>query len=124
MIETGIFGGSFNPVHKGHISLAEHILTEAQLNEVWFVVSPLNPFKCKADDLLDDDKRLEMTRLALKDHPGLMASDYEFQLPRPSYTWKTLSHLAPNFKLNMELVFSLEKPSSVLRKSMMLYPIT
>ena len=46
MIETGIFGGSFNPVHKGHISLAERILTEAQLNEVWFVVSPLNPFKC------------------------------------------------------------------------------
>ena len=84
MIETGIFGGSFNPVHKGHISLAERILTEAQLNEVWFVVSPLNPFKCKAGDLLDDDKRLEMTRLALKDHPGLMASDYEFQLPRPS----------------------------------------
>lgn len=97
MIETGIFGGSFNPVHKGHISLAERILTEAQLNEVWFVVSPLNPFKCKAGDLLDDDKRLEMTRLALKDHPGLMASDYEFQLPRPSYTWKTLSHLRDDF---------------------------
>jgi len=97
MIETGIFGGSFNPIHTGHISLAERILTEARLGEVWFVVSPLNPFKRNADDLLADDKRLEMTRLALKDHPGLVASDYEFRLPRPSYTWKTLSRLRDDY---------------------------
>ncbi len=97
MIQTGFFGGSFNPIHTGHISLAEHILRETALDEVWFVVSPLNPFKRGAGDLLSDERRLRMVRLALVGHPGLVASDYEFHLPRPSYTWNTLANLRSDF---------------------------
>ena len=89
MSTTGIFGGSFNPIHNGHIELARRLLSIARLDEVWFVVSPQNPFK-QGDDLLDDALRLEMVRLALKDEPRMAASDYECHLPRPSYTWRTL----------------------------------
>ena len=92
----GLYGGSFNPVHFGHIRLARQIRQLAGLDELWFMVSPQNPFK--ADQrLLDDDKRLELTRLALRRERGLVASDYEFHLPRPSYTWNTLQALARDF---------------------------
>lgn len=89
----GIFGGSFNPVHNGHIELARRLLTLAGLDEVWFVVSPQNPFK-RNEKLLDDELRLEMVRLALADEPHMAASDCEFRLPRPSYMWHTLQSLA------------------------------
>ena len=62
MIKTGIFGGSFNPIHNGHIALAKHILSLAGLDEIWFVVSPQNPFKSTDSDLLADHFRLELTR--------------------------------------------------------------
>ena len=96
MITTGIFGGSFNPVHNGHIELARRLLGLAGLDEVWFVVSPQNPFK-RNDSLLDDSLRLEMVRLALKDEPRMEACDCEFSLPRPSYTWHTLQALAEDY---------------------------
>ena len=92
----GIFGGSFNPVHNGHIELARRLLTLAGLDEVWFVVSPQNPFK-RNEKLLDDELRLEMVRLALADEPHMAASDCEFRLPRPSYMWHTLQSLAKNY---------------------------
>lgn len=92
----GIFGGSFNPVHNGHIELARRLLTLAGLDEVWFVVSPQNPFK-RNEKLLDDALRLEMVRLALADEPRMAASDCEFRLPRPSYMWHTLQSLAKNY---------------------------
>ena len=92
-IRVGFFGGSFNPVHNGHIALARHLLGELRLDEVWFVVSPQNPFK-QGDTLLDDALRLEMVRLALKDEPRMAASDYECHLPRPSYTWRTLQGMS------------------------------
>ena len=94
---TGIFGGSFNPIHTGHIALARHLLTEAHLDEVWFLVSPLNPFKQAAPDLLPDHLRYELACRALADEPQLVASDYEFRLPRPSYTWQTLQHLRADY---------------------------
>jgi nicotinate-nucleotide adenylyltransferase len=94
MIKTGIYGGSFNPIHNGHIALARQILTSAGLDEVWFVVSPQNPFKQTSTDLLDDAKRLELTRLALADDDRLIACDDEYRLPRPSYTWHTLQALS------------------------------
>lgn len=91
---TGIFGGSFNPIHNGHIALARQLLRLASLDEIWFMVSPLNPFKRDAGDLLDDGRRLLMARKALQGEPRLVACDYEFRLPKPSYTWDTLRHLS------------------------------
>lgn len=89
MITTGIFGGSFNPIHNGHISLARQILKAGGLDEIWFVVSPQNPLKL-ADTLADDDYRLSLVRKALEGEPSLVASDYEFHMPRPSYMYDTL----------------------------------
>ncbi len=96
-VPTGIFGGSFNPIHMGHIGLARDILRLTHLREVWFLVSPLNPFKQQAGDLIADRLRFDMVRRALAQEPGLVASDYEFGLPRPSYTWQTLSHLREDY---------------------------
>ena len=92
----GIFGGSFNPVHFGHIRLARQLRQLAGLDEVWLMVSPQNPFKTN-QTLLDDDKRLQLVQLALKREKGLVASDFEFRLPKPSYTWNTLQALAQSF---------------------------
>lgn len=96
LLRTGLFGGSFNPIHNGHIGLARHLLGAARLDEVWFMVSPQNPFK-QHSDLLDDEKRLELVRLALADETRMKACDYEFLLPRPSYTWNTLQHLKHDY---------------------------
>jgi len=96
LLRTGLFGGSFNPIHNGHIRLARHLLVAAKLDEVWFMVSPQNPFK-QHSNLLDDEKRLELVRLALADEPHMKACDYEFLLPRPSYTWNTLQHLKHDY---------------------------
>lgn len=92
-IKTGIYGGSFNPIHNGHIALARHLLQEAELDEIWFVVSPQNPFKVQ-QQLLADDKRLLLVRKALAPYPQLVASDFEFSLPRPSYMWHTLQDMS------------------------------
>lgn len=97
MIKTGFFGGSFNPIHLGHISMARQMLKEGGLDEVWFSVTPQNPFKRSATDLIDDSERLEMVRKALEEEPSLTASDYEFHLPKPSFTWSTLQHLLADY---------------------------
>ena len=94
--KTGIFGGSFNPIHNGHISLAQQLLRAAGLDEVWLMVSPQNPLK-KESDLADDTLRMEMARLALKGVEGIVASDYEMRLPKPSYTWHTLLALSRDY---------------------------
>ena len=96
MIRTGIFGGSFNPIHNGHIKLARQLRERAGLDEVWLMVSPQNPLK-QASDLLDDEKRMQMARLALENEPHIIASDYEMHLPKPSYTWKTLQALSKDY---------------------------
>ena len=80
MIRTAVFGGSFNPVHYGHINLAKEILRQDLADEVWLMVSPRNPLKQQAD-LLDEQTRLRLARLALADVPGVFASDEEFSLP-------------------------------------------
>lgn len=97
MKKVGIFGGSFNPIHMGHIVLAKRLCEATKLDEVWFMVSPMNPFKQNVTDLLDDKLRLELVRKALKNEPKLQACDYEFQLPKPSYTWHTLQAISHDF---------------------------
>ena len=96
-MRIGLFGGSFNPIHNAHIALASTICEQARLDEVWFMVSPQNPLK-QAQDLLGENERYEMVKLALESQEKvLMASNYEFHLERPSYTWKTLRALKQDF---------------------------
>ena len=96
MIKVGLFGGSFNPIHVGHIALAQAALKECGLDEVWLMVSPQNPLK-RDMKLLDDALRLEMAQNALEGVEGIVACDYEFRLPKPSYTWNTLQHLSKDY---------------------------
>jgi len=88
----GLFFGSFNPVHVGHMIIANFMATQTPLDEVWMVVSPQNPLKPKAN-LARDYDRLHLVRLAIGDNPLLRASDIEFGLPKPSYTIDTLAFL-------------------------------
>ena len=92
MKRIGIFGGSFNPIHLGHTALAAYICEQGLVDEVWLMVSPQNPLKCDLT-LLDENERLTMARLAVTPYPMLRASDFEFTLPRPSYTYHTLQAL-------------------------------
>ena len=97
MIKTGLFGGSFNPIHNGHITLAQAVLRQCQLDEVWLMVSPQNPLKRNSSDLLDDSLRFEVAQKALADIDRVVACDYEFYLSKPSYTWDTLQHLSQDY---------------------------
>ena len=90
---TGIYGGSFNPIHLGHVCLAKALADSGLVDEMWLLVSPQNPFKVDAR-LLDDDKRLHLARLAVRDVPGVEVCDREFTLPRPSYMFNTLQALS------------------------------
>ncbi len=90
--KVGIFGGSFNPIHVGHLALANYLCEFGGLDSVWFLVTPQNPLK-RQDDLLDDCHRLELARMAIQDYAKFHVSDFEFSLPRPSYTIHTLQAL-------------------------------
>lgn len=91
-IKTGIFGGTFNPIHIGHLALANYICEFEALDELWFLVTPQNPLR-QGSDFLDDDKRLELVKLAIEGYPKFVASDFEFHLPKPSYSCNTLDEL-------------------------------
>jgi nicotinate-nucleotide adenylyltransferase len=95
-VNVGLLFGSFNPVHIGHLVIAESVLDEAGLDQVWLVVSPQNPFKQQAS-LLNEYERYIMCELATQTHDRLFASNVEFSLPRPSYTIDTLTHLAAHY---------------------------
>ena len=95
-MKTGLFFGSFNPVHIGHMIIANHMLQYTDLEEVWMVVSPHNPLKNKVS-LAKDSDRLHLVHLAIDDHPRIKASNVEFSLPVPSYTIDTLAHLTEKY---------------------------
>ena len=93
---TGLFFGSFNPIHTGHLIIAENLREHADLDKVWFIVSPQNPLK-EQSLLIKDDLRLQMVKLAIKNNENFMASDIEFKLPKPSYTVNTLELLSKRY---------------------------
>tara|TARA_B100000900_G_scaffold162668_1_gene138149 strand:- start:2729 stop:3316 length:588 start_codon:yes stop_codon:yes gene_type:complete len=94
--KIGLYFGTFNPIHVGHLIIANHMANYTDLDEVWFVVSPHNPFKNK-NNLLDDYARLEMVHRAVKDFDKLRVSDIEFSLSQPSYTANTLAYLGEKY---------------------------
>lgn len=95
-MKVGLFFGSFNPVHTGHMIIANYMATQTDLDQVWMVVSPQNPLK-KKSSLARDHDRLHLVRLATEENPLLKASDIEFKLPQPSYTIDTLTYLQEKY---------------------------
>jgi len=94
--KIGLYFGTFNPIHVGHLIIANYMVTHSDLDEVWMVVTPHNPHK-KKKTLLDNHHRLAMVRVALEEYPKLKASTIEFDLPQPNYTVNTLAHLKEKY---------------------------
>jgi nicotinate-nucleotide adenylyltransferase len=95
-MKIGLYFGSFNPVHNGHLIIAQHVLNETDLEKIWFVVSPQNPFK-QQKALLNEYDRLHLVNIAIEGSASLKAVDIEFKLPRPSYTIDTLTYLSEKY---------------------------
>ncbi|TGV01761.1 nicotinate (nicotinamide) nucleotide adenylyltransferase [Flavivirga rizhaonensis] len=98
-MKIGLYFGSFNPIHIGHLVIANHLAEHSDLDQIWFVVTPHNPFK-KKRSLLDNYQRLEMVYRATKDYTKLKPSDIEFNLPQPNYTINTLAYLQEKYPDN------------------------
>lgn len=96
MKKISLYFGSFNPIHNGHLWLADYLINNNLVDELWFVVSPCNPFK-KEQELIDENLRIEMVRLAVGDNNCLQTSDIEFNMTKPSYTVDTLKKLQQNY---------------------------
>ncbi len=95
-MKIGLYFGSFNPIHTGHLIIAQHILNHTEIQRLWFVISPHNPLKDKAS-LANDRDRLHLVQLAIEDNPSMKASDIEFKLPQPSYTIDTLTYIKEKY---------------------------
>lgn len=95
-MKIALYFGSFNPIHIGHLIIAQHVLNATDVKKLWFVVSPQNPEKPSLS-LLKDRHRLHLVRIAIEDEPCFKASDVEFNLSRPSYTIHTLAHLKDKY---------------------------
>lgn len=95
-MKIGLYFGTFNPIHVGHLIIASHIVENSDLDQVWMVVTPHNPLK-KKTGLLADYHRLQMVHLATQDYDKIIPSDIEFKLPQPNYTVNTLAHLQEKF---------------------------
>jgi nicotinate-nucleotide adenylyltransferase len=98
-MKIGLYFGTFNPIHTGHLIIANHLAENSSLDQIWLVVTPHNPLK-KKSTLLDDHHRLQMVFLATEDYPKLKPSDVEFRLPQPNYTVNTLAHLQEKFPMH------------------------
>ncbi len=98
-MKIGLYFGSFNPIHVGHLIIANHLAEHSELQQIWMVVTPHNPHKDKKT-LLDDQQRLHLVHLATENYPKLKASDIEFKLKQPNYTVNTLAYLQEKFPEN------------------------
>ena len=99
----GLYFGTFNPIHIGHLAIANHMVEFSNLDEIWMVVTPHNPFK-KKSTLLADNHRLQLVKIATEDYSKLKASNIEFKLPQPNYTVNTLAHISekyPEYQFNI-----------------------
>lgn len=102
-MKIGLYFGSFNPIHVGHLIIANHVLNACDIDRIWFVVSPHNPLK-ETSSLLNENHRLHLVQLAIEQEPNFKASNIEFKLPRPSFTIDTMTHLAekyPNYEFKI-----------------------
>jgi nicotinate-nucleotide adenylyltransferase len=97
-MHIGLYFGSFNPIHTGHLIVANHVVNHTDIDKIWFIVSPHNPLK-DAHSLLNEYDRLHLVNLAIEDNPKFRGSNVEFQLPKPSYTIDTLTYLTEKFPL-------------------------
>ncbi|HCY96941.1 nicotinate (nicotinamide) nucleotide adenylyltransferase [uncultured Polaribacter sp.] len=97
MNKVGLYFGTFNPIHVGHLIIANHMVENSDLDEIWMVVTPHNPFKNKSS-LLGNHHRYELVYKATEKYPKIKASDIEFKLPQPNYTAHTLAHISDQFK--------------------------
>jgi len=114
-MRIGLFFGSFNPVHIGHLVIAQYIQQFSELDEVWMVVSPQNPFK-KSNSLLPERQRFNLVQEAIEQIDGLRASDVEFGLPKPSYTVLTLTHLKELYPNNQfELIMGADNRNNLAK---------
>lgn len=95
-MKIALYFGSFNPVHIGHLIIANHVLNHCDVDRVWFIVSPHNPLK-ESSTLLQENHRYRMVQLAIENEPKFRASNFEFKLPRPSYTIETMTHLQAKY---------------------------
>lgn len=98
-MKIGLYFGSFNPIHIGHLIVAQHILDNTEIEKLWFVVSPQNPFK-PSKNLLNEYDRLNLVKLAIADNYSLETCDIEFKLPKPSYTVDTLAYLDEKYPMH------------------------
>lgn len=102
-MKIGLYFGSFNPIHVGHLIIAEFVADYAQLQQVWMVVSPQNPLK-KSSSLLNEYDRLNLVNIATENNDVLMSSDIEFKLPKPSYTIDTLTYITEKYPVHKFVV--------------------
>jgi nicotinate-nucleotide adenylyltransferase len=98
-MNIGLYFGSFNPIHIGHLIIANFVVQNTDIQQIWFIVSPQNPLK-KSNSLLNEYHRLYLVQVSVEDEPALKASDIEFRLPRPSYTIDTLTYLAEKYPMH------------------------
>ena len=130
--KIGLFFGSFNPVHNGHLMIGNYMAEFAGLDQVWFVISPMNPFK-SGQELLPDYHRRELLARAIGDYPRFKVSDVEFRLPKPSYTVDTLNFLENQYPQHHFIIImgsdqlpsfhTLKKPGEILEKhNILVYP--
>lgn len=114
-MNIGLYFGSFNPIHNGHLIIANHVLNFTDLKRIWFVVSPQNPFK-ESNSLLNENHRKHLVDLSLEHDTRMKSSNIEFKLPRPSYTIDTLTHLADKYpQHNFTLIMGSDSFKNILK---------